>query len=49
MSTVKQISIFLENKSGRLYEIMEILGKEESVNRIKVGIKMLEEDVNAAE
>ena len=25
MSTVKQISIFLENKSGRLYEIMEIL------------------------
>ena len=30
------------------YEIMEILGKEESVNRIKVGIKMLEEDVNAA-
>ena len=31
------------------YEIMEILGKEESVNRIKEGIKMLEEDVNAAE
>lgn len=27
MSTVKQISIFLENKSGRLYEIMEILAK----------------------
>lgn len=27
MNTVKQISIFLENKSGRLYEIMEILAK----------------------
>ena len=27
MSTIKQISIFLENKSGRLYEIMEILAK----------------------
>lgn len=27
MSTVKQLSIFLENKSGRLYEIMEILAK----------------------
>lgn len=27
MSTVKQLSIFLENKSGRLYEVMEILAK----------------------
>ena len=27
MSTIKQISIFLENRSGRLYEIMEILAK----------------------
>ena len=27
MNTVKQLSIFLENKSGRLYEIMEILAK----------------------
>ncbi len=25
MSTIKQLSIFLENKSGRLYEVMEIL------------------------
>ena len=27
MSTIKQLSIFLENKSGRLYEVMEILAK----------------------
>ncbi len=25
MSTIKQLSIFLENRSGRLYEVMEIL------------------------
>lgn len=30
------------------YEIMAVLGKEESVNRIKTGISKLEEDVNAA-
>ena len=30
------------------YEIMAVLGKEESLKRIKVGIKMLREDVNAA-
>lgn len=30
------------------YEIMAILGKDESVARIKTGIKILEEDVNAA-
>lgn len=27
MSTIKQLSVFLENKSGRLYEVMEILAK----------------------
>ncbi|MDE6635075.1 MAG: glutamate--tRNA ligase, partial [Lachnospiraceae bacterium] len=30
------------------YEIMAVLGKEESVSRIKTGISKLEEDVNAA-
>ena len=25
MSTIKQLSIFLENRAGRLYEVMEIL------------------------
>ena len=30
------------------YEIMAVLGKEESLKRIKFGIKMLREDVNAA-
>lgn len=30
------------------YEIMEVLGKEESLNRIRTGIKKLEEDVDAA-
>jgi len=34
---------------GGAFEIMEILGKEESIARIKVGISMLEEVVNAAE
>ena len=33
---------------GGAYEIMEILGKEESLNRIRTGIAMLTEDVNAA-
>lgn len=28
MSTVRQLSVFLENKSGRLTEILEILGNE---------------------
>ncbi len=32
---------------GGAYEIMEILGKEESLSRIRVGITMLTEDVNA--
>ena len=27
MNTISQLSIFLENKSGRLHEIMEIIGK----------------------
>ena len=31
------------------YEIMEVLGKEESISRIKAGIEKLLEDVNAAE
>ncbi len=31
------------------YEIMAVLGKEESIVRIKTGIKILEEDVNAAQ
>lgn len=34
--------------AGGAYEIMEILGKEESLNRIRTGIAMLTEDVNAA-
>ncbi len=33
---------------GGAYEIMEILGKEESLKRIRAGIAKLEEDVNAA-
>ena len=33
--TIKQISIFLENKSGRLTEVLETLGKE------KINIKAL--------
>ena len=31
---------------GGAYEIMEILGKEESIARIKKGIEMLEAEVN---
>ena len=27
MSTIKQLSIFIENKSGRLHEIMEFIGR----------------------
>lgn len=27
--TIKQLSIFLENKSGRLTEVLETLGKEQ--------------------
>lgn len=27
MTTIKQLSVFLENKLGRLHEIMEIIGK----------------------
>lgn len=33
---------------GGAYEIMEILGKEESLARIRQGIKMLQEDVQSA-
>ena len=33
--TIKQLSIFLENKSGRLTEVLETLGKE------KINIKAL--------
>ncbi len=33
---------------GGAYEIMEILGKEESLNRIRTGIEKLKGDVNAA-
>ncbi|MBQ7213943.1 MAG: acetolactate synthase, partial [Bacteroidales bacterium] len=28
MVTVRQLSVFLENKSGRLIEVLETLGKE---------------------
>ena len=28
MSTIKQLSVFLENKSGRLHEALEVLGSE---------------------
>jgi hypothetical protein len=28
MTTIKQLSIFLENKSGRLQEVLEVLGNE---------------------
>ncbi|MBR6831013.1 MAG: acetolactate synthase [Tidjanibacter sp.] len=27
MATIKQLSIFIENKSGRLHEIMELIGR----------------------
>ena len=33
---------------GGAYEIMEILGKEESLRRIRIGIDMLEKAVNNA-
>ena len=29
MVTVQQLSIFLENKLGRLHEVMEIIGKSD--------------------
>ena len=36
-----------QSTPGGAYEIMEILGKEESLRRIQVGIEMLEKDVQA--
>ncbi len=35
-----------QSTPGGAFEIMEIIGKEESLARINVGIKMLEEDLN---
>ena len=35
MKTIRQLSIFLENKSGRLQEVLEVLGNE------KINIKAL--------
>ena len=37
-----------QSTPGGAYEIMEIIGKEESLNRIRVGIQKLEEDVAKA-